>query len=128
MTEFIVLTLDQVDKLFPINAKNGTRQRMSAKGHALEPIPLESGTEFILPLEVLNDPHHAEALKMLAAQPYDTKIIDALPADQKPEPTLAKDAVDLKDPGLKREVLSAEFKKADALALEAPPADIKAGK
>ena len=130
MTQFIVLPLDVTDKLFPVSLKTNTRLRMSQKGHALEPIELESGTEFILPLEVLNDPAHAEALKMLAAQPYDTKVIDALPVDEKPQPILAKDAVDLKAAQLQREVLDTEFKKAAIdVAIDVPidptPLDVK---
>lgn len=121
MSQFIVLTFDQANKLFPVNPKTGERARLSAKGHALCPIPLEGDLEFILPVEVLNDPHHAEALKMLAAQPFDAKVIDALPVDEKPAPILAKDAVDLKSPTLAREVLPTEFKKvALDVAIDAP--------
>jgi hypothetical protein len=125
MTQFIVMTAAQADKLFPVNAKTGSRERLSAVGHAICPIALEGDLEFILPLEVLDDPHHAEAIKMLAGQVYDAKAIEALPEDQKPAPVESKDALDFKSETLKRDVLEAEFKVVtlDAAAdpkLEAP--------
>jgi hypothetical protein len=118
MSEFIVLTLEQCDKLFPIDPRTGSRMRLSEKGHAICPIPLEGDLEFILPVEVLDDPKHAETLKMLAAQPFDAKAIDALPVDEKPALVDARDAVDLKAPERKRVVTEAEFKK---FAIEIDP-------
>jgi hypothetical protein len=111
MTELIILTAEQADKLFPVDPKTGSRERLSEKGHAICPIPLEGDLEFILPVEVLDDPKHAETLKMLAAQPFDAKGIDALPVDQKPAPVDARNAIDLKAPERKRVVTEAEFKK-----------------
>ena len=73
-------------------------------------------------MEVLDDPHHAEALKMLAAQPFDAKVMDALPVDQKPAPVDSKDAVDLKAPERLREVRETEFKVA-TLAID-PKAEV----
>ena len=122
MTQFIVLTIDQCDKLFPANPKTGSRERLSTVGHAICPIALEGDLEFILPVEVLDDPHHAEALKMLAAQPFDAKVMDALPVDQKPAPVDSKDAVDLKAPERLREVRETEFKVA-TLAID-PKAEV----
>jgi len=41
---------------------------LSVPGHALDPIELEDGT-FILPDEVLSDPHHAKHLATLKKAP-----------------------------------------------------------
>jgi hypothetical protein len=121
MSELIVLTVEQADKLFPADAKTGSRERLSQAGHAICPIPLEGDLEFILPVEVLDDPKHAEALKMLAGETYDAKAIEALPLEKRPAPVLTKDAVNLKSAALKREVLAAEFKISTLdVAIEAP--------
>jgi hypothetical protein len=130
MSEFIVLTAEQADKLFPVNPKTGSRERLSQAGHAICPIALEGDLEFILPVEVLDDPKHAEAIKMLAGETYDAKEYDKLAADQKPAPIASKDAVNLKSAALKREVLAAEFKVATFdVAAEVPIEEpIKDGK
>ena len=61
---------------------------------------------------------------------YDTKVIDALPVDEKPATVASKDAVDLKAAQLQREVLVTEFKMAAIdVAIDVPidptPLDVK---
>jgi hypothetical protein len=45
--------------------------------HALWPVPLVDGT-FVLPLEVLNDPHHGQKQAFLASKP---KVKDPAPEE-----------------------------------------------
>ena len=93
MTEFLVLSLEQVESLFPVNRITGSRGRRTSGGHAIEPIALESGIEFILPLEVLDDPKHAEFIANMKTHASEDKRLD------------------LKAEHLKRDVSESELKK-----------------
>lgn len=81
MTEFIILTRDEAEKL----------RGVTSLGHALDPIEIKDGTTFILPMEVLADPAHA-------------RVIDERKADKEAP-------IDLTDSRKKREVLEVEFKR-----------------
>ena len=121
MTNFIVLPIAEVDKLFPVDPETKSRTRLSRDGHAICPIPLEGDQEFILPLEVLDDPAHAETLKMLAGEAFDATAIDALPIDQKPTIIDVRDAIDLKAPDRIRQVSEAELKQPALETAEVEP-------
>ncbi len=98
MTQFIVLSLAEVDKLFPVDPKTGSRQKVTSPGQALDPIALEDGVSFILPLEILTDPKHEQALDTYKADP--------------------KIAIDLKSPVLQRDIAPQEFKSVSADAVQ----------
>ena len=95
MTQFITLTKDEAEKL----------RSITSPGHALDPIELEDGVTFILPLEVLADPAHAKFL-----------------GDRKSD---AVKPVDIRDTRKKRVVLPGEFKKVP-LEIDPKAADPKA--
>lgn len=64
MTEFITLTKDEADKI----------RGMTSPLTAIDPVPLEDGVTFILPIEILTDPAHAKYLadkKVDAVKPVD---------------------------------------------------------
>lgn len=81
MRQFIIPTKDEAAKL----------RGITSPGHALDPIELEDGVTFILPLEILDDPVHIKFI-----------------GDCKADPILP---VNVKDPGKHRNIPPTDFKK-----------------
>lgn len=94
MTQLIVLPLAVVDRVFPVDVATGDRALRSGYKSSLCPIPLASGLEFILPIEALTDPQHADLIAQLAANPDVNKRVNLAATE------------------LRREVLPSEFRAA----------------
>jgi len=83
MSTMIVLTSDQAATVRGPSA--------SAPHAALEPVELEDG-RFVLPVEVLDDPAHAEHYDMLLALPTadDSTLVFKAPAEEDPPPEVVQ--------------------------------------
>ena len=118
MTTFIALDATQAQKL----------RGITSPGHALDPLGLADGVTFILPLEVLDDPAHAEALANFALGKIDVLDAKQAPAetDAKAEDTYAK--LDVTDKALQRDVAPSEFKVVEETPVKAArPVDVVKG-
>lgn len=110
MTAFIALTADEIAKMRQASGKPyGDRGWFTSPGHALDPIPLADGVTFILPLEITQDPAHAEVLALFKADP---RIQIDLKAQTKPAlDPVTKDPIKNASVPMVREVAEVEFAK-----------------
>lgn len=103
MTVFIALDAAQAEKL----------RGMTSPGHALNPVMLADGVTYILPMEVLDDPEHADVLSAFALGKIDA--LDAKVAPRKDDVDKVAEAafavIDVTAKEMQRDVLEDELVK-----------------